>query len=56
MRRGLTESGTEGGGGLKAKVRGEGLRVRCTVRGGVESSSGRGCLGRSVAHETVRES
>lgn len=55
MRRGLTESEAEGGGGLRVKVRGEGLRVRYAVRSGVESSSGRGCLGRFVAHETVRE-
>lgn len=56
MRRFLTESGTEGGEGLRVKVGGGGLRVRCTVYGGVESSSGRGCLGRFVAHEMVRES
>ena len=55
MRRGLAESETEGGKGLRVKVRGEGLTVRCAVRGGVESS-GRGCLGWSVAHEMVRES
>lgn len=49
------ESETEGGEGPRVKVRGKGLRVRCAARGGVESN-GRGCLGRSVAHEMVRES
>lgn len=55
MRRGLVDSEAEGGEGLRVKVRGEGLRVRRTARAGVESS-GRGCLGGFVAHETVRES
>lgn len=55
MRRGLAESEAEGGEGLRVKVRGEGLRARRTVRTGAESS-GRGCLGGFVAHETVRES
>ncbi len=41
--------------GLKVKVRGEGLRVRCAVCGGVVSSSGRECLRRLVAHEMVRK-
>ena len=52
MRKGLTE----GGGGLRAKVRGEGSRARCRVRGRVESSCGRGCAGLFEAHEMVRES
>lgn len=56
MRRFLTKSGTEGGRGLRVKVGGGGLRLKCTVCSGVESSSGRGYLGRFVAHEMVRES
>lgn len=56
MSRGLRESRTEGGGGLRVTIRGEGLWVRSSVQGWVESSNGCGCLGLSVAHETVRES
>jgi len=56
VRRDSTESETEESEGLRVKVRGEGPRVRCTERRGVESSSGQGCLVLFVAHETVRES
>lgn len=52
----LTERGTEGGGGLRVKVGGGGLRVGYAMCGGVELSSGRGCLGWFVANEMVRES
>lgn len=38
------------------KVWGGGLRLSSTMCGEAESSSGRGCLGRFVAHEMVRES
>lgn len=56
MTRFLKVSRVEAGGGLRVKVRGGGLRKRCTVCGRVESSGGCGCLGRFVAHEMVRES
>lgn len=52
MRRGLTESEAEGCRGLRVKVGTEGLRA---VHSGVESNSGRGCLGWFVAHKAVRE-
>lgn len=56
MTRFFKVSGVEAGGGLRVKVRGGGLRKRCTVCGRVEPSGGCGWLGWFVAHEMVRES